>query len=112
MIHIIIGEKSELRRWGQRIQKNGYALQHIAVNVGERYQVRLVWGELRPKNSRAREELMARINANFEEAEKAIPEYGYADDREPAGEEERGRIERFEARRQRLRDLEKKRAGH
>lgn len=43
MLHIMVGTEQELRRWSAReMKKTGHKLQHVAVNIGNGYQVRFV----------------------------------------------------------------------
>ena len=43
MVHILIGQEKELRKWTRReIKKSGHMLQHMAVNLGNGYQIRFV----------------------------------------------------------------------
>ena len=45
----MVGTEQELRRWSVReMKKSGHRLQHVAVNIGNGYQVRFV-KEFEPK---------------------------------------------------------------
>lgn len=78
MLHIMVGTEQELRRWSAReMKKTGHKLQHVAVNIGNGYQVRFVKEKPAPKRGaeEIREQLAELAERNFRENQDRIAHF-------------------------------------